>query len=77
MDAKDIQIIQKTRLFTGLTQESMLHLLHGSLPRTHAKNHMIFEQGDEASAFYIVLEGWVKVFRPSLSGDEAVFGVFT
>lgn len=77
MDAKDIQIIQKTRLFTGLTQESMLHLLHGSSPRTHAKNHMIFEQGDEASAFYIVLEGWVKVFRPSLSGDEAVFGVFT
>jgi CRP-like cAMP-binding protein len=76
MDAKDIQIIQKTRLFTGLTQESTQHLLHGSAPRLFAKNHMIFEQGDEASAFYIVLEGWVKVFRPSLSGDEAVFGVF-
>lgn len=77
MDARDLEIIQRTRLFAGLSQESTLQLLHGSVPRVHAKNHMIFEQGDEACAFYIVLEGWVKVFRPSLSGDEAVFGVFT
>lgn len=77
MDAKDIEIIQRTRIFTGLTEESTRHLLQGVAPRTHAKNHMIFEQGDPAAAFYIVLEGWVKVFRPSHSGDEAVFGVFT
>lgn len=76
MDANDLQTIHRTRLFAGLTQESMLQLLHGAAPRPHAKNHMIFEQGDKATAFYIVLEGWVKVFRPSLSGDEAVFGVF-
>lgn len=77
MDANDLEIIQRAPLFAGLTQESMRQLLNGSVPRPHPKNHMIFEQGDEAHAFYIVLEGWVKVFRPSVSGDEAVFGVFT
>ena len=77
MDARDLEIIQKTPLFAGLTRESTLQLLQGSAPRTHSKNHMIFEQGEEAHAFYIVLEGWVKIFRPSHSGDEAVFGVFT
>ena len=77
MDAKDLEIIQRTRLFAGLKRDSMQHLLQGSVPRLYAKNHMLFEQGDEATAFYIVLEGWVKVFRPSVSGDEAVFGVFT
>lgn len=77
MESADLEIIHRTPLFAGLTHESMLHLLHGSVPRVHPKNHMIFEQGEEARAFYIVLEGWVKVFRPSLSGDEAVFGVFT
>jgi CRP-like cAMP-binding protein len=64
-------------MFAGLNHEAMLQLLHGSVPRQHAKNHMLFEQGEDAQAFYIVLEGWVKVFRPSLAGDEAVFGVFT
>lgn len=77
MDSSDLEIIQRTRLFAGLSRDSMLHLVNGAVPRNHAKNHMIFEQGDDASALYIVLEGWVKVFRPSMSGDEAVFGVFT
>jgi CRP-like cAMP-binding protein len=77
MDVKDLRTVQRTRLFAGLSPESMLQLLQGSVPRLHAKNHMIFEQGEDASSFYIVLDGWVKVFRPSLSGDEAVFGVFT
>lgn len=77
MDAKDLEIIRRTRLFAGLSAESTLQLLHGAVPRKHPKGQMIFEQGADASAFYIVLEGWIKVFRPSASGDEAVFGVFT
>lgn len=77
MDLKELEIVEKTRLFVGLDRESIVQLLHGAAPRLHAKQHMIFEQGDEAAAFYIVLDGWVKVFRPSVSGDEAVFGVFT
>ena len=77
MDANDIEIIRRTRLFAGLSADSTLHLLHGAVPRKYAKGQMIFEQGDDASAFYIVLEGWIKIFRPSASGDEAVFGVFT
>ncbi len=55
----------------------MLDLLHGSSPRSYPKGQMLFEQGASATAFYIVLDGWVKVFRPSITGDEAVFGVFT
>lgn len=77
MDTNDLKIIQRTRMFAGLNHESMLQLLYGSVPRQHAKNYMLFEQGEDAQAFYIVLEGWVKVFRPSMAGDEAVFGVFT
>lgn len=77
MDTNDLKIIQRTRMFAGLNHESMQQLLYGSVPRQHAKNHMLFEQGEDAQAFYIVLEGWVKVFRPSMAGDEAVFGVFT
>ncbi|MEZ5767744.1 MAG: Crp/Fnr family transcriptional regulator [Paracoccaceae bacterium] len=37
----------------------------------------IFSQDDPADAIYIVLDGWVKLFRIASSGTEAVVGVFT
>lgn len=37
----------------------------------------IFLQGEKASAIYIVAEGWVKLYRISRSGAEAVVAVFT
>ncbi len=77
MDERDLKIVCGTRLFAGLDPDAVLGLLRGSAPRTRPKGQMLFEQGDPANAFYIVLDGWVKVFRPSVVGDEAVFGVFT
>lgn len=77
MDERDLKIVCGTRLFAGLRPETVSGLLQGSAPRTRSKGQMLFEQGDPARAFYIVLDGWVKVFRPSIVGDEAVFGVFT
>ena len=77
MDEKDLNTVCGTRLFAGLDPEAVVGLLQGSAPRAHLKGQMLFEQGDPANTFFIVLEGWVKVFRPSIVGDEAVFGVFT
>ena len=37
----------------------------------------IFLQGERASSIYIVADGWVKLYRISPNGAEAVVGVFT
>ncbi|WP_212524090.1 Crp/Fnr family transcriptional regulator [Actibacterium sp. MT2.3-13A] len=37
----------------------------------------LFLQGEPASAIHIVLEGWVKLYRISPNGSEAVVSVFT
>lgn len=77
MDNRDFEIIRKAPLFSGLSPEAMESLLHGSVPRPYAKGRLLFEQGEPALAFFIVLDGWVKVFRMTPQGDEAVFGVFS
>lgn len=47
------------------------HLLH------HHKGKVIFLQDDEASHFFFIVEGWVKLFRETIDGTEAVIDVLT
>lgn len=37
----------------------------------------LFSRGDPAHLFFVVIEGWVKVFRTTVAGEEAVIGIFT
>jgi len=77
MDAADLGVVSKTRLLSGLPPETVGELLRGAHVKEYPKGYLLFQQGDEAEAFYVVLSGWVKVFRESINGDEAVFGTFT
>jgi CRP-like cAMP-binding protein len=43
----------------------------------YARGETIFLQGDPARTLFIVIEGWVKLYRISQSGEEAVVAVFT
>ena len=40
------------------------------------RGHVLFIQGEPAERFYVVFEGWVKLFRETISGDESVIAVF-
>ena len=44
---------------------------------TRERGATLFLQGEPASSIFIVLDGWVKLFRISQNGAEAVVGVFT
>lgn len=54
--------------------ESLLAKAHA---RSFDRGATIFLQGERATAIYIVVEGWVKLYRIAPSGAEAVVGVFT
>lgn len=41
------------------------------------KNEMLFIQGADATFLYIVLSGWVKLFRETGDGKEAIAGLCT
>lgn len=45
--------------------------------RAYPKGRMIFQRGDQADYFYVVLDGWVKVFRETPDGDEALLNIFS
>ena len=77
MEQHDLDITRSAFLFDGL-EESVLHEIIGNqLPRDYAKGKIIFQQGDEADHFYVVLSGWVKLYRQMPSGEEAILHIFT
>jgi CRP-like cAMP-binding protein len=72
----DRETIAAAPMFSALPPEAMDVLIARSELQHHARRTMLFEQDEPATCFYLVLDGWVKLFRMTVSGDEAVVGVF-
>lgn len=73
----DWQIVRRCPLLSALPESAAMHLLGLHRAQVYEAGQSIFTQGDAARAFFVVVEGWVKVFRLTPDGDEAVVSVFT
>jgi CRP-like cAMP-binding protein len=69
--------IQALPLFAGLAPDALQDILKYARVVSHNKGAMIFLQGEQASRFYIILDGWVKLFKGNVDGQEAVLQVMT
>lgn len=69
--------IQALPLFAGLEAGTMQEILKHARIVQHPKGAMIFMQGEQASRLYIILEGWVKLFKGNVDGQEAILQVMT
>lgn len=76
MDPSDWRIVRATPLFGALPQDVAQGLIGNQPVRVHEKGTVLFQQGEPANSFYVILDGWVKVYRMTPDGSEAVVGVF-
>jgi len=76
LNEKDWDVLLRIPLFTRLEEDELTDLLRGLTPKEFPRGKLLFQQGDKASCFYIILDGLVKVTRTSPDGDEIVIGVF-
>ena len=72
----DLEIVRRIPMFRGLAPLMVEKLIAPAIVLTMRDGGIVFRQGDPAAAFFIVVEGWVKVHRITESGDEAVIHVF-
>ena len=76
MTPEEIWILRSSTLFNSLSDE-ILHKIVGNEPsRSYAKGQTIFSQGESADHFYVILSGWVKLYRLHNSGDEIILHIF-
>ena len=69
---RDWQIAKESMLLASVPDPLIETILSQSEIRSFARGTTIFLQGEPADNVYIVLEGWVKLYRISQSGAEAV-----
>lgn len=76
MKPSDWQIVRATPLFSAIPHDTAQSLIGGHGARTYDKGSVLFQQGTPADCFYVILDGWVKIYRITPDGTEAVVGVF-
>lgn len=70
-------MVRQAPVFSGLPPPVLDALLSGATISHFTRGELLFVQGDPVTSFFVVLDGWVKVYRLTPSGSEAVVAVFT
>ena len=63
---------RRSPLLASLSESSETRLLEGARAQNAQAGQIIIQQDEPAEALFIVLEGWVKLYRMAPSGTEAV-----
>ncbi len=71
------KIARQSLLLRGLPDRIAGALMTRGRWRHFDRGETIFLQGEQAAAIHIVIDGWVKLFRITLNGAEAIVNVFT
>lgn len=70
-----IDFISKLNLFTGVEYKVLLEILKHSRITNYSKGNIIFMQGEVANRLYIVLDGWIKLFKCDIDGHESILQI--
>ncbi|WP_066378401.1 Crp/Fnr family transcriptional regulator [Anabaena sp. CA = ATCC 33047] len=70
------QFLQNTPIFQGVLDEQLQAVANIAIPQTYKKGETLFWEGDEATGFFIVKSGRIKVFKVANAGKEQILHIF-
>lgn len=68
-------ILSRVSLFTELSTDQLANIAANTREKRLAKGEMLFQKGDPAKGFYVVVFGQVKLAFPSSQGNEKVVDI--
>lgn len=69
--------LKSVQLFGECTDKEVDLLLEGHILERCTKGKMLFVSGDNAERYYVIKNGWVKIFRETLDGAQAIIDILT
>jgi CRP/FNR family transcriptional regulator len=68
--------LQGTLVFQGLSRSQLVSIVQIAQLQSLNKGELLFKQGSEATGFFVVKSGRVKVFKVSPTGKEQILNIF-
>ena len=77
LTASDLDVVRRINVFRGVKPLDFERLIAPAVTLTLKSQDTVFRQGDPAASFFIVVDGWIKLYHITAAGKEAVIYVFT
>ena len=77
LTASDVDVVRRINVFRGVKPLDFERLIAPAVTLTFKSGDTVFRQGDPAASFFMVVDGWIKLYHITASGKEAVIYVFT
>jgi len=72
-----LEALRCTRLFSAMPEALLERFAARATLRIYYKNHLLLTQDDEAHDLFVILNGWIKLFKETLDGSEAITDILT
>lgn len=77
LSVREMAIVQGSALFSGLPEKVLEGLLNKTSIVKYPRGAVLFLQGQPADDCYLLLDGWVKIFRNTPDTKQAVLAVLS
>jgi len=77
MHATDWNIIRRAPIFRAMSEQLLRSVIRNREPRRYRRGEIVFQQDDLADGFFLVLAGWIKLYRVMPDGEEVVVALCT
>jgi CRP-like cAMP-binding protein len=74
---RDLKLVSESGAFASLRPQSLARLTECATIVALRERELLFRQDDPTTALYIVVEGMLKLYRLTYSGEEAVIQILT
>jgi len=72
---RDRETIRRAPLFAAVADAVLDDLLKEARVTSYPRGQILFLRGDPAERFYLLLDGWVKIFLDTPSGEQTVIEI--
>jgi CRP-like cAMP-binding protein len=72
---QDKAIVRRAPLFAAISESLLDELLKDARVTSYRRGQILFLRGDPAERFYLLLDGWVKIFLDTPSGEQTVIEI--
>lgn len=75
MEAADWAVVRRSATFRTTQEGKLADLVGDRAPRAHPRGQILFLQGDHIDGLSLVVSGYVKLYRQTEEGADAIVGI--